>query len=412
MLDVLKPDEPEGKQGEEEQQAGGEGGQQQGAKTDAVRLLAELKMLKLLQQEVNSRTAGLDQAAQTRELTADEQREYVVLGEEQGKLANLALNFAEPMEPEAADDPGKIPELDDLLPPQQPRGGNRGLESWIRAATQTNVVPLESPGKAFPGLVTGAHSFVAVPLILAQGGNEPPPRDSTKGKSAPPSTEDPLLKKLNQDLFNDLDKELFDGVPQPKNKPPADAPAGKQPSTDPDLDRELMRGLDGEDIGQEEADPLVTVGRRMREVESLIAGQKTGQTTQEMQQQIVKDLDTLIREMRNRSQSQSSSSSSQQQQQTRSGKPQQPQSAQSGKQGQQRPGNSPARDSTSQLNQNKAARPDKDQLQEMMKHVWGHLPQREREQMQQSMKEEFLPQYELQIEQYFKALVEQPAAQP
>lgn len=394
LLEALKPDEQNDQQQQDQQAGGGEGGQQAGPQGDAIRMLAELKMVKLLQQELNSRTKALDEAfRRTQQLTEEEQREYVRLGEEQGKLADLALNFAQPSEPEAADDPGRIPELDDLLPPEnrgdrKPQDGNP-LEIWHNGVWRAGAVSN---------------------LMVHQPATDPQPPATTKQKATPPATDDPLLKKLNQDLFNNLEKELFDDVPNPKGKAPTDAPAGKQPSADPELDRELMRGLGGEDIGQDEADPLVSVGRRMREVESLIAGQKTGQTTQELQQQIVKDLDGLIREMRQRSQSQSSSSSSQQRQGTRSGKVQQPGSA-TGNQSQQL-GQRPARDSTDRLSQNKAQRPDPEALQEMMKRVWGHLPQREREQMQQSLNEQFLPQYELQIEQYFKALVEQPAERP
>ena len=42
-----------------------------------------------------------------------------------------------------------------------------------------------------------------------------------------------------------------------------------------------------------------------------------------------------------------------------------------------------------------------------MKHLWGHLPEREREQMMQSFSDEFLPKYELEIEQYYQRLSEE-----
>jgi hypothetical protein len=431
LLESLKPDAEQGQQ-QQNQQAGGQGGQQGGPQGDAVRMLAELKMLKLLQQEINTRTQSLDEKFRSdQQLTQEEEREYVRLGEEQGKLADLALNFAQPSEPEGKDDPAAIPELDDVLPGdgnresgirnreegENPEAGDSGQRSEVRGQrsdiAESNLKsgisnlrfeiynPQPSTLDSQPAQIRNPQSAIRN-LLMAQ---QPP----TAPKQQAPAPEDPLLKKLNEDLLNDLDKELFDGPPQPKNKPTADAPAGKTPSADPELDRELMRGLEGEDIGKEQADPLVTVGRRMREVESLIAGKEAGQTTQELQQQIVKELDELIRDLRQRSQSQSASSSSQQRQQTRSGKVQQPgetpsQSQQLGKQ--------PARDSSSRLSQNKAQRPDPEAMREMMKRVWGHLPQREREQMQQSLNEQFLPQYELQIEQYFKALVEQPAQQP
>ena len=42
---------------------------------------------------------------------------------------------------------------------------------------------------------------------------------------------------------------------------------------------------------------------------------------------------------------------------------------------------------------------------EMLKDVWGHLPPHLRQQMEQSANEEFLPQYELEIAEYFRSLI-------
>jgi hypothetical protein len=41
--------------------------------------------------------------------------------------------------------------------------------------------------------------------------------------------------------------------------------------------------------------------------------------------------------------------------------------------------------------------------------LWGHLPERQREQMLQSFSDEFLPKYELEIEQYYRRLSEDVA---
>ena len=43
----------------------------------------------------------------------------------------------------------------------------------------------------------------------------------------------------------------------------------------------------------------------------------------------------------------------------------------------------------------------------MVKALWGHLPERSREQMLQSFSDEFLPKYELEIEQYYRRLSEE-----
>jgi hypothetical protein len=44
---------------------------------------------------------------------------------------------------------------------------------------------------------------------------------------------------------------------------------------------------------------------------------------------------------------------------------------------------------------------------ELVKRLWGHLPERAREQMLQSYSGEFLPQYELELEKYYRRLAEE-----
>jgi hypothetical protein len=47
---------------------------------------------------------------------------------------------------------------------------------------------------------------------------------------------------------------------------------------------------------------------------------------------------------------------------------------------------------------------------ELIKQLWGHLPEREREQMLQSFSGEFLPKYELELEKYYRKLAEEQDA--
>ena len=67
---------------------GGPGGQ--GGAPGGVQTVAELKLLKLLQQDIALRTQQLQQRIDAGEPLDDEdRREYAVLGEEQGRLADL-----------------------------------------------------------------------------------------------------------------------------------------------------------------------------------------------------------------------------------------------------------------------------------------------------------------------------------
>jgi hypothetical protein len=51
-------------------------------------------------------------------------------------------------------------------------------------------------------------------------------------------------------------------------------------------------------------------------------------------------------------------------------------------------------------------------VRDVLRRVWGHLPEKVREQMQSSVSEQFLPQYERLIEEYYKRLAEDRAVVP
>jgi hypothetical protein len=70
-------------------------------------------------------------------------------------------------------------------------------------------------------------------------------------------------------------------------------------------------------------------------------------------------------------------------------------------------GRTAARGSTDRLDRSTAKPVDKGEVNEMVKNLWGHLPERSREQMLQSFSDEFLPKYELEIEQYYRRLSEE-----
>jgi hypothetical protein len=123
LLAALAPDQGEEQQEEDEGQQGGQGGgQQQG---DGARLLSELKLLRLMQVDVNEQTKALEGARrQSGGLTAEQKRTYASLSEEQGKLADLLLDLMQPDEANPEDDPESLPDMpsnddgeDPLLPP-------------------------------------------------------------------------------------------------------------------------------------------------------------------------------------------------------------------------------------------------------------------------------------------------------
>ena len=70
-------------------------------------------------------------------------------------------------------------------------------------------------------------------------------------------------------------------------------------------------------------------------------------------------------------------------------------------------GRTAARDSTDRLDRTSAQPVDKGKIDETVKSLWGNLPVRSREQMLQSFSDEFLPKYEIEIEQYYRRLSEE-----
>lgn len=226
-----------------------------------------------------------------------------------------------------------------------------------------------------------------------------PPKPASKS-----SLDDELLKGLDNDLTKQLD-DLPSLKPKSTDKSSADT-SKAEPTTI----------IDGEDIGQpsEDQDPFGRIARRMRQVESRVARNQAGADTQQQQQQIVDDLTALIAKLNKQCQGgeckpgDKEAQQQQQPQQAQRGNPQQKKS----KQPSPKVAKNPASDSGDRLRSDFTAKPSTDAIRQTMKEAWGNLPERLREQMLQTSVDEFLPKYELMIEQYFKRLAEEESHTP
>jgi hypothetical protein len=119
------------------------------------------------------------------------------------------------------------------------------------------------------------------------------------------------------------------------------------------------------------------------------------------QKDVVTQLEKLIAELSKKCQGGQCNNPNPQQSQRSQSKPGKKSGSASGQ------GRTAARDSTDRLDRASAKPVDKGELEAMIKELWGHLPQRQREQMMQSFSDEFLPKYELEIEQYYERLSEE-----
>ena len=99
LLEALKPDPPENG-GAAPPPGGGPGGQPPGGRNrggDGIGLGAQLKVLKLLQVEINDRTEAIDEVkARKKTLTPGQQAELEGLADDQRKIADLARDLTKP----------------------------------------------------------------------------------------------------------------------------------------------------------------------------------------------------------------------------------------------------------------------------------------------------------------------------
>lgn len=225
---------------------------------------------------------------------------------------------------------------------------------------------------------------------------------------AAPATESAsgLLDDLGSELFGPKDASKSDEKPGAKLKAQDLPPRGELPSVNPPAG--------GEDLGLPPQDsPLTAIWDGMRQAERLITQRNLNGETAQVQDQVVGALDELIEQLQqqNQNSSQSQSQSQEQQQASQRSTPQQGASQQAA--GQPRPsGATAARTSSDRLQSGNGGEAAPGSSQDLLKDVWGQLPERVRQQLLQSSTDEFLPQYRDDIERYFRRLAEEESATP
>lgn len=242
-------------------------------------------------------------------------------------------------------------------------------------------------------------SFLAIATLAAWfvfgvarvHGDEPSTKEQPKAASKPASSDDALLK--------DLDNELLEGAGDlsgPKSKKSGD----KKP-TSSESNEEDPAGMPDVDH-----DPLTSIGERMRSLESLIPEHARRREAEALQAGIVDDLRQLIEQaQQQRAKQQAAAVGKEKNESNRRKGVQPPKPTVSRNPGQD--SRQAGKDGAQSVGKNENERPDPKAMQGLMKDTWGHLPARAREQMLQNPPERFLPQYELMIERYYKRLAEQ-----
>jgi len=186
-------------------------------------------------------------------------------------------------------------------------------------------------------------------------------------------------RSLDQQLLDDLDRELLKGLPGAKSMPSPPA-RSENPAK--------------ESIGKSE-NRLANLAERMRDVQNRIARRDTSPETQLEQTQILSALDALL-EGANQSRQTGSSKGG---------------GAQAGAgTGAETAG--PPRDSTNRVERGEKQPTESADAKDVLRRVWGHLPEKLRDEMQASFSEQFLPKYQRLIEEYYQRLAEERPTAP
>ncbi len=147
--------------------------------------------------------------------------------------------------------------------------------------------------------------------------------------------------------------------------------------------------------------PLILIGQQMKLVERRLQTTNCGPDTQKVQEQIVAALDELIKGAEQRAEQGGGSCSA------CHGAGCAKYSEASGKPSQAGRSNKPLSDSVSSPNAPLSVKKPDDRNATIIRAIWGHLPERLRDELQQVFKEKMLPSYEELIRLYFRTLAEQ-----
>ncbi len=222
--------------------------------------------------------------------------------------------------------------------------------------------------------------WLALPLCADA---QPPPSGDA------PTLDDRLRRELEADPLNDLERELF----EPPD--PSDATAG-----DGGLKEQLQRELGNAAISENQH-PLLSVARQMRQAAARIGEQDSGSRTQAMQNQIVADLDRLLKQTRKRCQQAPGGSQQTSPQEGTNQPPSQPPSGEN-------PNNGPPSTNPPQNggDPTEARKPDMNHMHQVIAQLLLELPGRNGQRVTQPFVEQFLPKYEQLIEDYYRRLAE------
>lgn len=343
LVEALK--ENQNKDFKDSPNSNGDGGQS-GGQQPIIPPIAELKLLKLMQQEAADLTRAVVEAQGTNTPAP-------ATLEEVGALQLELFKRAEELIEKQQNGPGGSPEGDSATPP-----GFNSVDAFDAAAP-----PADKPA------------------------NSEPTTQSKKDRpaEAPPSDRPPADKPETDDPLPSLDELL--GLP--KDHKPADGTGDPKDPTRDELDRKLAPAEAAAEFEQ-------TVALMKQAASRLGESRDPGVATQRLQDDIIRRLDQIISAAeRNQQQSQSKSKSQQQQQKQQ---PQQQRQQSQTNKGENKSQVDPPARQDGPLSPPKPA----------ASAAWGNLPEHVRESLMQGLGDRFSSLYQSMTESYYKRLAEEP----
>ncbi len=315
-----------------------------------------------------------------------------------------------------AQDTGKTQDeaLDSLLEKLgKPGQGQQPAKEPLRS--KQDATPDRKPAEPAAQAKPGSDAKPTEPNPKPSGGQSAKPADRAKTGSGDVSSQDKdldaLLEKLGETKDEPAPEERSRSRPQPDEPSGPSKPAPGGGGASGEKTKQKDQGLQGKDKeiddkleefagkkrkkkggDQEEGSgPLGQIIKEMRDVEQRLGKPETGADTQSKQQRIVKQIDTLIQQMK-----QSGSSSSMAMRRVR----------QQGRKPGDQPGQTPGANAAG-APPTKPAKPSDRHALAGGKNIWGHLPEELRQEMENSFKEEALPKQAELIRRYYLSVAKQ-----
>jgi len=315
-----------------------------------------------------------------------------------------------------AQDTGKTQDeaLDSLLEKLgKPGQGQQPAQEPLRS--KQDATPDRKPAEPAAKAKPGTDAKPTEPKPKPAGGQSAKPADRAKTGSGDVSSQDKdldaLLEKLGETKDEPAPEERSRSRPQPDEPSGPSKPAPGGGGASGEKTKQQDQGLQGKDKeiddkleefagkkrkkkggDQEEGSgPLGQIIKEMRDVEQRLGKPETGADTQSKQKRIVKQIDTLIQQMK-----QSGSSSSMAMRRVR-------------QQGQ-KPGDQPGQTlgaNAAGAPTTKPAKPSDRHALAGGKNIWGHLPEELRQEMENVFKEEALPKQAELIRRYYLSVAKQ-----